>query len=246
MPSPALHPVAPTHAMDPRTLRQRVALSVCLLHFYGMDARQRRTIKRALERAGIPISEQTHTQSTPRQRQEKPSKVWLRALRIHGWFWKLLLALVTLSGIGLWQLWPRIGVDPYVSLDPHSPFAQQFYVQNNSVYSIDNVESRCMAVDVRAGHVSGSQFAVQNPFDRAGHLTPGAKTNVTCKLDVIFGLFGNPQPYQTLLIAIVTTYKAPIFSTQCNAATFKGEPAYGGTYVWTYAGADTCPHLPRN
>jgi hypothetical protein len=139
-------------------------------------------------------------------------------------------------------LQPSISIEPYASQDPHRPFAQQFYLQNNSVYDIQAVEPLCGIGNVRAGRTTMGDFSIMNPFDFAGSLAPGAKTNVTCPLDQLFGDFGE---YHELQITIWAKYNLPFGISSCKATNFSGEPATGGTFIWTYRGSPDCESLKK-
>lgn len=159
---------------------------------------------------------------------------------MHRTFWKILLAAAAISGVGLWQLWPKIAIEPYVSLDAHAPFSQQFSIQNQSLYTISQLLPRCEATDVEVGNSSAKGISVANPEqDLFDHLSPGAKMNATCRIGV---LSGTPNGYKSLLVRVWITYKLPIVGLRrCNAGKFRGMQASGGTFVWTYEGADECP-----
>lgn len=200
-----------------------------------------------LSEVGLIVSPSENKLSNLPQKQPEPPKKTARRrerlLAVHGWFWKLLLGVITLSGIGLVSLWPRIGIERDTSLNPHTPFAQLFYVENRSVYGIDEVLPHCAAFDVGINRIHARGFSLINPFDIVGHLAPSAKANVTCRLDL---LFGNPQTVQNLVIGIWVTYKVPLIGwRRCETATFKGEPASDNTFVWMYRGAAPCP-VPAN
>jgi hypothetical protein len=132
---------------------------------------------------------------------------------------------------------PHVSVEPYPSRDPHNPFAELFYVQNNSLYTIHEVEPRCGARNVQVGRVSGRGFSVVGPFDFWHDLPPGSKMTVTCHLGE---LFGASNYYPSLLITIIVDYKAPLNLSRCLAANFNGKPAIDGTFIWTYDGSEGC------
>ena len=207
-----------------------------------MNSHQRRILERAYQAGvasvGSPSAPQRKSQAS-KEPDFKESKILKRTRVVHGWLWKFLLGVATLSGIGIVGAWPRIGFEPYATLNPQDPFAQLFYLENKSPYPIEDVFPNCGAVDVAINRIHGSRFSVTDLMGATHRLSPGAKTTVTCRIDL---LFGRPQTYQTLAIAVRATYRVPMIGwKRCTAATFVGVPAVGGTYVWTYNGTDSCP-----
>lgn len=208
-----------------------------------MNSRQRRILKRAYQAGIASVS----SPLMPPEKQQAPknpkSKALSRTRIVHGWLWKVLPAVATLSGIGVWTAWPRIGVEPYASLNPQNPFAQLFYIENKSIYPIEDVFPYCGAVDVSVNRIHGSGFSVADLFGGTHRLSASAKTSVTCRIDL---LFGRPQTYQSLAVDVWATYKVPVIGwKRCTAARFVGVPAADATYVWTYHGTDSCT-VPAN
>jgi len=205
-----------------------------------MNSHQRRILERAYQAGAASVG----NPSMPQKKQQVPIRTRPirlgRALELHGWFWKILLAAATLSGVGVVSAWPRIGFEPYASLNPQNPFAQLFYLENKSYYPIEDVLPNCGAVDVNINRIHGTGFSVADLTGAKNRLSIGARTTVTCRIDL---LFGRPQTYQDLAIAVWATYKVPIIGwKQCTAARFFGVPAVNGTYIWTYNGTDSCPN----
>jgi len=203
-----------------------------------MNSHQRRILKRAYQ-AGIASVGSPSVPQKQRQALKEPESKALKRTRVaNTWLWKLLLGLATLSGIGF-VIWPRIGVEPYASLNPQNPFAQLFYLENKSPYPIEDVFPQCVAVDVSINDIHGRAFSVMDLMGATHQLSSGAKMNVTCRIDL---LFEQPQTYQNLAIAVRATYKVPwIGWKRCTAVSFVGVHSVNGTYVWTYRGADSCP-----
>jgi len=134
---------------------------------------------------------------------------------------------------------PVIAIEPYASQDPHRPFAAQFYLQNNNIYDIEQVEPNCGVINVRAGNLTMKDFSVVNLFDFVGRLSPGAKTTVTCRLDQLFA--GTPDKYGPLQISIWVKFKIPFGISECKESSFSGIQAADGTFIWTYRGYGNCP-----
>jgi hypothetical protein len=202
-----------------------------------MNSRDRRTYKRLLARAGVSLKPQ---QPKPKKVTEKRS-ILRRFLTLGKFLWTLVVAFPTLLSYVV--LRPSIAIEPYASQDLRKPFAEQFYLQNNSVYDIREVVPRCGIGNVRTGNIRMGNFSVLNPSDVADNLAPGTKTTVTCILDRLF--MDNPQSYGQLSITIWATYKIPLGFAGCRATNFSGKPVSDGTYIWTYRGALNCKDLDK-
>jgi hypothetical protein len=133
--------------------------------------------------------------------------------------------------LGLWSLKPGITIEPYSSTDPTRPFAQQFSVQNTSIYTIYDVLPLC-------GFPQNSNFNLRNLSITRGDeqiekLESGAKTNLTCSV-------ATDPISQEMNITPWVKYVTPLGLHLCKAVNFKGKPAAGGTYIWTYHGSAPC------
>jgi hypothetical protein len=227
--------------------------SVFVLHLRLMNSHERRIVKRALAQSGIQISELSSTQSKlpikENQSRQKLSRVLRIATLLHGQLWKVILGLTTLGGFGFWQLWPRVDIEPYTSLDPHSPFAQQFSVQNNSLYPLKNVQPRCRIDKIRSQgrpNLAMDNSTVIFPKERVESLSSSAKTTATCDLNSVF-LRPEGSQYTDLKIAIQVDYSLPlpIHTRRCWEANFLGKRGVGNSYIWTYQDAADCPALSK-
>ena len=137
---------------------------------------------------------------------------------------------------------PSIAIEPYASQDPHRPFAEQFYLQNNSIYEIHEVVPSCGPLNTQVNGITMRDFSVLDFRNMAISLAPGDKTTVTCSLDK---LFGNPQTYGNLRVLIWAKYKLPFNVPGCHASIFAGIPATDGTFIWTYHGSIPCDRLNK-
>jgi hypothetical protein len=152
------------------------------------------------------------------------------------------VALVTLTGVGFWQLRPKISIEPYASLNLHVPFAQLFSIQNQSLYGILDVSPRCGVNAVESNVGLSGAFTFVNMADAVAYLAPNTKTNATCRLDT---LLGTAREYPRLSIDIWVVYKLPLLGIyRCDSAKFKGVKSADGTFIWTYDGASDCPATP--
>jgi hypothetical protein len=179
--------------------------------------------------------------SRPPKATKAPKGRFLRFLTIGKVLWAIVVGAATLLSYVV--LKPNISIEPYASQDPHRPFAEQFYLQNNSIYDFHEVVPRCGIGNVRAGNLTMRDFSILNPFDLVGTLPPGAKTTVTCILDKLF--IDTPQNYGQLHITIWATYKLPLGISGCQPTNFSGKPVSDGTYIWTYRGSLNCKDLDK-
>jgi hypothetical protein len=203
-----------------------------------VNSHQRRKHLRSASSSGVTSLPQS---SKPKKAKAIPKRRFLAFLTIGKTLWAIVVGAATLLSYVV--LKPNISIEPYASQDPHRPFAEQFYLQNNSVYAIHEVMPRCGIGNVRAGNVTMRDFSMVNPFDMVGTLAPGAKTTVTCILDQLFK--DTPQSYGQLHITIWATYKLPFGISGCQATNFGGKPASDGTYIWTYRGSLNCKDLDK-
>lgn len=204
-----------------------------------MNSRQRRKRLRSLGLSGSGTASLSQP-NKPKKAKAAPKGPLRGFLTIGRVIWTFVASVATLLSYAM--LKPNISIEPYASQDPHRPFAEQFYLQNNSLYDIREVVPRCGVGNVRVGNVTMRDFSVLNPFDVTSTLAPGAKTTVTCILD---RLIDNPQSYGQLNITVWATYKLPFDILGCQATNFSGKPASDGTYIWTYRGFLSCKDLGR-
>ncbi len=177
----------------------------------------------------------------PRKAKAAPKRRFLRFLTIGKALWAVVVGAATLLSYVV--LKPNLSIEPYTSQDPHRPFAEQFYLQNNSIYDIHEVIPRCGIGNVKAGNVTMRDFSILNFRDVTDTLAPGAKTTTTCILDQLFK--DTPQSYGQLNITIWVTYKLPFGISKCQATNFSGKPVSDGTYIWTYRGFLNCKDLDK-
>lgn len=192
-----------------------------------MNSRQRRKRNRGFTSPPPPNTNRKATEA------HKPN-IW-RSWLIPRLVWAAILGVATL--VGLIQLKPSISVEPYSSQDPHNPFTEQFSLQNNSAYKIQNIESRCGIINVRAENVSLQNFSVMYPGDTPGHLQAGAKTTITCRLDQLVGMTGR---YKSLEIGLMIKFKVPLGISECKESRFNGLQTTDGNYIWTYRNSEDC------
>jgi len=214
---------------------------------YPVNSHQRRILKRMLKRHGlsaVPIQQPDIPQKTPENSIAAQTKRLLTrgVSKIVG----LILAAATL--VGYVVLVPRVDVDPYASLNPNNPFAQQFVVQNNSVYSLRDVFSGCSMNSVLTDQNSGlsglTMFPSRTLSKKTGEqmdvLEPNAKMTVGCNPHSVFlGRFTD------LHVTILVMYRLPLGIHRCKGVRFLGKSTSNSTFIWTYQGTDACDWYER-
>jgi hypothetical protein len=197
-----------------------------------LNRKQRRAARHASRKAGVEISPatlppNTEMKSRPKQSplQNRIHKMWRPASAVV----TVILAIPTL--LGFYVLRPDVLIEPYSSTDPARPFAQQFSIQNTSVYAIHDVVPMC-------GFDEDSNFPYSNlsivrTDEQVEVLEPGSKTNLSCSV-------GTGPIQNELNIVPWVKYTIPFGIRRCKAAKFRGKPGAGGVYIWTYHGSDSC------
>ena|ERR1022692_4859007 len=70
---------------------------------------------------------------------------------IVGWFWSALLGAISLAGE--WAVVkPVVHVEPYIQLDPSSPFSERFKVSNDGLFAIYDVDYSCRVISAVTGN----------------------------------------------------------------------------------------------
>jgi hypothetical protein len=200
-----------------------------------MNSRQRR--KRSRSHKGITVFSQS---DKPRKTKAKPKRRLPHILTAGRVLWAIVVAGATLLAYVV--LKPNIAIEPYASQDPRRPFAEQFYIQNNSIYEIHEIVPACGPMNTQINGVTMRDFSVLDFTAITPSLASGDKTTVTCSID---RLFASPQTYGNLAIIVWAKYKLPFNIPGCHASIFAGIPASDGSYVWTYRGSILCEKLNK-
>lgn len=209
-----------------------------------MNKKQRKKLRRRLKlstsvsNSVTSLSPQSskgqEAQANPKELLGKEKRI---LKRLPGLFWWLLSGVALV--LSLYELRPKILIEPYASKDLKNPFAEQFYVQNNSIYAID-VQPSCKIKELRVDTFTDIGATLLRTAE-AKHLSPGTKTNATCDFFHFIKLAGESHQFHQLSIAIVVKSKLPLGIPMCTATNFNGESAFDGTFIWTYQGSEKCP-----
>jgi hypothetical protein len=177
-----------------------------------------------------PLNTQPETQAHP---PAKSAKYLTLGKRVWG------IVVVGATILAYVTLRPSIAVEPYASQDPSKPFAEKFYVQNNSIYGLQQLEPHCTPRNVRArnargGHLYMHDLVLTDSHELVSDLPPGAKSTATCEL------MDMNEKYDALEITIWANFKIPLGIPRCKAFDFNGIQAADGTFIWTYQGSFGC------
>lgn len=196
-----------------------------------MNSRERRRYRRS----GVTNS------APPSNKRSKPARPQRGRLARYVSIGKALWAVVVVAStlLSYAVLKPSVVIDPYVSQDPSTPFAEQFSVQNTSIYEIHDIRPSCGIIKVITDDGNSvSDSRVENILDFSSRLAPGAKSNATCPLDVAITL--PSRRYKQIDIGIRVDYKIPLGITRCKVDQFSGIPAPNRTFIWTHRGSADC------
>jgi hypothetical protein len=136
---------------------------------------------------------------------------------------------------GLYIFWPKVSIEPYASTNPHEPFAQLFYVHNESIYPIYEVQPNCGAGEVSTVGPSFHGFTLLNPAEFVATLGSDERTTFRC------ALVGGSSAYGTMDISPSVWFDLPFGFHQCKERHFSGVRAWDGAYIWTWRGGGNCP-----
>src|ERR1700675_5106481 len=117
-----------------------------------MNRRERRRRKRERKRIEAQlkksISEQD-TQPTKVELHPPPEKQYFsKTISAAKLFWGVIAAIIALLG-GWAILKPIVHVDPYIHLNPYSPFSERFKLSNDGYFAIYDVQYNCYLDDAR-------------------------------------------------------------------------------------------------
>jgi len=200
-----------------------------------------------LEQHGIDTPSKQQS-DTPKNRKKTSITVYAKQLLTRGVIKIGGLILVVATLLGYVVLVPKVDVDPYASLNPNNPFAQQFVVQNNSVYSIRDVFSGCsmnsVFTDQNSGASGSTTFPSRTLSRKTGEqmdvLEPDAKMTVGCNPNSVFlGRFTD------LHVTIQVMYRLPLGFRRCKGVRFLGKSTSDSTYIWIHQGTDACEWYER-
>jgi hypothetical protein len=156
---------------------------------------------------------------------------------VAGWFWSALLGLITLAG-GWALVRPVVRVDPYIRLNPNSPFSERFKVENDGYFSIYDVEFNCRIV--KATTFSGSSvhdivFKETSRYRKS--IVPADSVTMDCPVDETFALYssGKRDPWRSAQIQVSIRYRPSLYPWHKQRIVgFTGQLDGQNNVQWTY------------
>ena len=203
-----------------------------------MNSRERRVLRRALGQIGVNAESLSKSQSsetkTPKPTRLPPENRAAPILRQSAKrVWGGVLIVATLCGLYIFR--PDVSIEPYVSTDPSQPFGQNFFVQNNSLYSITNVRPSCgfeHLTFVNGGTWTDSQLGADDQnIDQLEH---GDKTTLRCLIRL------QPEVKIGSVVMVAVVHYKILGISLCKTARFDGANTPQGGFVWTYNGNSPC------
>jgi hypothetical protein len=206
-----------------------------------MDSRERRRRKRAqrnLEAQFKKAKSEKDTQPTKVEAQPPQGKrYFLKTISTAKVFWRVLAAVLAL--LGGWRiLKPVVHVDPYIQLNPDSPFSERFKVSNDGFFPIYDVEFRCVVIkatavmnQVPAREIDNVYLTIPTNFRKV--IDAAASTTIDCPFDrgVTFpGTKYNSAEIQFTMIFTPSMY----FWPKQKDFTFHGSLDSSGNVRWLY------------
>jgi hypothetical protein len=173
-------------------------------------------------------------QPTKAKPHSPPGKQYFsRAISTAKVFWSVIA--IGLALLGGWKvLRPVVHVDPYIQLDPTSPFSERFKVSNDGFFSIYDVQVRCIILNAAVTRGGGVENTTVTNYGIDRKVLEAAdSTTVDCALDrfVRFPI----DKYVSADIEIVISFKPSWYPWhKQKTARFSGQLDTQGNVRWVY------------
>lgn len=132
--------------------------------------------------------------------------------------------------VGVLSVLPKLSLDTSGSLRPHDPMGTVFYLSNDGILPIYNIEIGCVLSNVRArgGSFIGGEGTFNQPQNTAPLLSPGKKMTVPCATSV--AIVGEAEVAE---MTVVVDYKpALVFWRKRDKFPLKAQRSEEGTWIW--------------
>src|SRR4029077_10392840 len=138
--------------------------------------------------------------------------------------------------LGGWRiLRTDVRVEPYIRLNPNSPFSERFRVLNDGYFSIYDVESDCRvikAIDMNEG-LATEDFMIGVGIYRK-EIPAGDSTTIDCPFNRMFATMP-PVPYLSAEIELIVHFRPPWYIwKKRKAVKFTGVSDSQWNVHWTY------------
>jgi hypothetical protein len=172
------------------------------------------------------------TQSGLREEPSKKEKWWKLPLEILGG----ISVIVTILGFVLTAL-PKLSIDLSGSLQPQDPMATLFYLSNDGILPIHDIEASCYIGDVEYGKWKVEGFNIHRPGSLGTHaeiLSPGHKMSLPCER-----IFAMPEGTATKAELSVFVDYRPDWTWWHKQTQFPlvAEKTAEGAWVWKHRAA---------
>jgi hypothetical protein len=181
-------------------------------------------------------------------RKHKPAPVRAKPASAHswkpktlaGWLWSALVVVIGLAGgvAGIWAVVkPVVHVDPYIQLDPLTPFSERFKVSNDGYLSIYNIDASCYIGEAKTSAIVGLHGAtmlknILITSRRRQILEPGNSMTINCPVDQIMVL--NSKFVSAEIEFIIDFNPSWYFWREHMKVRFSGQLDSQGNVQWTY------------
>jgi hypothetical protein len=131
----------------------------------------------------------------PKRPVQAKSHFW-KPTTLAGWFWTVLVGIITLAG-GWTFVRPVVHVEPYVQLNPGSPFTERFKVSNDGNLDINDLKFECF-ISLRSETNSVKDLRAWNnlldadpPYVKT--IVASGTTTIGCPIDRMLGIENEKQ-----------------------------------------------------
>lgn len=152
---------------------------------------------------------------------------------VAGWLWRILIAVITL--VGGWALVrPVVHIDPFIQLDPSSPFSERFKVANDGLFAIYDVYFSChitKAMLYPAGHVTDIGIIGPNKYRKV--IEAADSTTIDCPLSQAVAFPG--RKYISAEIELKATFRPSWYPWHKEKTSkFSGQLDSQGNVQWLH------------
>ena len=206
-----------------------------------MDKRERRRRKRAQEKLEGQFKRSKSIEDTQPNRgatQQPQEKRFLsKTVSTANTFWGAVAIILALLG-GYAAVKPVVHVDPYIQLDPDTPFSERFKVSNDGLFAIHDVDFGCSIAkatflnnQLPAGQVVGIHILLPDNYRKV--IEAAGSTTVDCPLSDIVNFAG--VKYDSAEIQFTVAFRPTLYPWRKERnVRFHGQLDSQGKVRWLY------------
>jgi hypothetical protein len=203
-----------------------------------MNKRERNRRRRARKRQRAKLKETTPEEGIPPIKGEAHpplgKRYFSQTITAARLFWGAIAVAIAL--LGAWAiLRPVVHVEPYVRLNPSSPFSERFKVSNDGYFTIYDVQYDCILLDAKTvGFEANSLHIVRgNRSNYLGEIGPGYSGTIDCPADEVISGGNNHYVSAKIVLGIEFTPSFD-FRRKKRQFQFTGQLDSQGNVQWTY------------